>query len=87
MRLMNHFLKEHLGKHVVGRFNDILIYSKTLHEHVEHVKSILITLKKEKLYANFNKCNFCMEKHNVLGSIVSKNGIEVDDEKVKAIKD
>ena len=62
MRLMNHVLREYLGKHVVVHFDDILIYSKTLHEHVEHVKSVLITLRKEKLYANFNKDSFCMEK-------------------------
>jgi len=66
MRLMNHVLREYLGYHVVVYFDDILIYSKTLHEHVEYVKLVLITLRKEKLYANFNKCSFCMEKVNFL---------------------
>ena len=87
MRLMNHVLREYLGKHVVVYFDDILIYSKTLHEHVERVKLVLVTLRKEKLYANFNKCSFCMEKVNFLGFIVGKNGVEVDEEKVKAIRD
>ena len=86
MRLMNHVLREYLEKHVVVYFDDILIYSKTLHEHVEHVK-LVITLRKEKLYANFNKCSFCMEKVTFLGFIVSKNGVEVDEEKVEAIRD
>uniref|UniRef100_A0A2N9G1L0 Integrase catalytic domain-containing protein n=1 Tax=Fagus sylvatica TaxID=28930 RepID=A0A2N9G1L0_FAGSY len=39
------------------------------------------------LYANFKKCNFCMEKVVFLGYVVTTTGIEVDDEKVKAIKE
>jgi hypothetical protein len=38
------------------------------------------------LYANFKKCTFCMEKVVFLGYVVSTKGIEVDEEKVKAIK-
>uniref|UniRef100_A0A2N9EBM0 Tf2-1-like SH3-like domain-containing protein n=1 Tax=Fagus sylvatica TaxID=28930 RepID=A0A2N9EBM0_FAGSY len=41
----------------------------------------------EDLYANFKKCNFCMEKVVFLGYVVSTTGIEVDEEKVKAIKE
>jgi hypothetical protein len=44
-------------------------------------------LKCKKLYANFKKCNFCMEKVVFLGYVVSTTGIEVDEEKVKAIKE
>ena len=87
-RLMKHVLREYLGKHVVLYFDDILIYSKSLPEHVEHVKSILITLrKKRKLYANFKKCSFCTEKINFLDFIIGKIGVEVDEEEVIAIND
>ena len=44
-------------------------------------------LKCEKLYANFKKCNVCMEKVVFLGYVVTTTGIEVDEEKVKAIKE
>ena len=44
-------------------------------------------LKSEKLYANFKKCTFCMEKVVFLGYVVSTEGIEVDEEKVKAIRE
>jgi len=40
-----------------------------------------------KLYANFKKCTFCIEKFFFLGYVVSTKGIEVNEEKVKAIKE
>lgn len=87
MRLMNHVLRAFLGKYVVLYFDDILVYSKSLGEHEEHLKSVLLVLREQQLYANLKKCTFCTNKVVFLGYVVSGSGIEVDEEKVKAIKD
>jgi hypothetical protein len=84
MRLMNHVLRTFIGKFVVVYFDDIIVYSTNLDEHIEHLRCVLDVLRCEKLYANFKKCTFCMEKV-FLGYVVRTKGIEVDEEKVKAI--
>ena len=86
MRLMNHVLRDFIGKFVVVYFDDILVYSKSLDEHIMHVRLVFETLRKEQLYANLAKCNFCTSKVVFLGFVVSSNGIEVDSEKVMAIE-
>ncbi|RVW64075.1 hypothetical protein CK203_051114 [Vitis vinifera] len=44
-------------------------------------------IKKEKLFANLKKCTFCTDKFVFLGFVVSKQGIQVDEEKISAIQD
>jgi hypothetical protein len=56
MRLMNHVLRALIGKFVMVYFDDILIYSKILEEHAEHVQQVLDVLRNEKLFANLEKC-------------------------------
>ena len=85
MRLMNHILRPLIGKSVVVYFDDILIYSKNLEDHVIHVREVLCILRREKLFANLPKCTFAQNKLVFLGFVVSANGIEVDSSKVDAI--
>jgi hypothetical protein len=87
MRLINHVLHAFIGKFVVVYFGDILVYNTNLDGHIEHLKCVLNVLRCEKSYANFKKCTFCMEKIVFLGYVVSTKGIEMDEEKVKAIKE
>ena len=44
-------------------------------------------LRKEQLYANLEKCIFCKDHVVFLGFVVSSKGVQVDEEKVKAIQD
>ncbi|KAI4313094.1 hypothetical protein MLD38_037866 [Melastoma candidum] len=87
MRLMNHVLRAYIGKFVVVYFDDILIFSKNEHDHVNHLRSVLEALRHEKLYANLKKCEFFLESVVFLGFVVCSRGVEVDEEKVRAIRE
>ena len=67
-------------------FDDILMFSKTMKEHINHVKSVLQTLHKESFYANLKRCTFGVDKVVFLGFVVSSKGVHVDETKIKAIK-
>ncbi|MBN8086382.1 RNA-directed DNA polymerase, partial [Vibrio vulnificus] len=51
MALMNRIFHPYLDRFVVVFIDDILIYSKTKEEHVEHLKTVLEVLRERKLYA------------------------------------
>ena len=71
---MNGIFKPYLRKFVLVFFDDILIYSKSLEEHLQHVTAVLDILKVYVLYAKKNKCCFGVNEVEYLGHYISENG-------------
>ncbi|GKA85189.1 putative reverse transcriptase domain-containing protein, partial [Tanacetum coccineum] len=73
MDLMNQVCKPYLGKFVIVFIDDVLAYSKSKEEHEVHLKLVLESLRKEKLYAKFSKCELWLEEVHFLGHVVNHN--------------
>ncbi|GJR37835.1 retrotransposon protein, putative, ty3-gypsy subclass [Tanacetum coccineum] len=86
MDLMNRVCKPYLDKFVIVFIDDILIYSKTKKDHEVHLKLVLELLKKERLYAEFSKCEFWLQEVHFLSHVVNHNNIYMDPSKIEAIK-
>jgi len=86
MRLMNHFLRDCIGKFVVVYFDDILVYSKSLYEHVEHLRSVLSIFKVNHLFGNIAKFTFYVDSVVFLGFVINQNEVHVDREAFKVVQ-
>ena len=65
--------------------DDIVIWGKTLAEHENPLRKVLLKVKESGLKLNKNKCHFCKNSIVVLGHIISSEGITVDSSKTDAI--
>lgn len=83
--LMNHIFSAYLGRFVDVYLDDIVVYSDTLLEHVEHVKIVLDILEREKLYLSPGKLHFIEPVLKLLGRIIDEHGIRMDQDKVDSI--
>ena len=80
-------MKPFIGKFVVVYFDDILIYNKTEAAHYNHVREVLAVLQANELYINLKKCSFLTDKLLFLRYVVSVDGIHVDEDKVRAVRE
>jgi hypothetical protein len=72
---------------VVVYTDDILIYSGSLEEYVEHLRKVFQRLRENKLYAKLEKGEFGVAEVGFLGHRITQEGLKMDDHKVKAILD
>ncbi|KAK3548052.1 hypothetical protein QTP70_004285 [Hemibagrus guttatus] len=85
--LINGVFQDLLGKGVIAYIDDILVYSKSLEEHVLHVQEVLSRLQRHHLYMKLEKCEFHRRTVTFLGYVISQWGVEMDMVKVRAVTD
>jgi hypothetical protein len=85
MYLMNKVFMEYLDKFIIVFIDDILIFSKMMEEHEEHLRLVLEKLRSNQLYAKFSKCEFWLTEVAFLGYVISAGGVLVDLGKVNDV--
>ena len=75
-----------LGDFATAYLDDILVFSPTLEDHLQHLDTIFDRLRKHDLKLKLKKCNFLESETNYLGFIIGKDGIKPDPKKVEAIR-
>jgi len=85
--LINDTLREYLDDFATAYLDDVLIFSTTLKEHVQHVRKVLDRLRQKDLPVKLSKCEFHKHRIRFLGHIISDKGIEVDPERIKSIQE
>ncbi|RFU29059.1 hypothetical protein B7463_g7277, partial [Scytalidium lignicola] len=86
-RMMDRILEKYLEKFVMVYLDDIIIYSKSIEEHKEHVKLVLQALWEAGLRCKPVKCEFYKEQVQFLGHRISGERIETLDDKIQSIKE
>ncbi|GBG59410.1 hypothetical protein CBR_g38436 [Chara braunii] len=86
-RAMNDIFRDILEQYVLVNLGDILVYSRTLKDHLRHLRDVLDRLRRHGFYAKLSKCRFAQHKVDFLGHYVSDQGLHMDDAKITAIAD
>ncbi|GFX71333.1 retrovirus-related Pol polyprotein from transposon 297 [Trichonephila clavipes] len=78
-------LKPVIGRFVMVYMDDVIITSPSFNEHIYHLNQVFTLLQDAGLTLNKEKCHFARDKLKYLGLIISKEGIEIDNNKARAI--
>jgi hypothetical protein len=87
MYLMNSVFIPEVDQFVVVFIDDILVYSNSMEEDEDYIRTILQCLWGDQLSAKFSKCEFWIKEVTFLGHLVSHEGITVDPSEVKEVMD
>jgi len=85
--LMNYTFRALLRRCVLVFFDDILVYSKTIADHIQHLTTVFNIMRQQQLFAKKSKCSFAMAKVEYLGHFISGQGVETDPAKIQAVRD
>ena len=77
INLIDRVFRPYLDTFVVVFIDDILVYCKGKERHVDHLRTVLQTLREHQLYAKLKKFEFWLTEVTFLGHVVSKKGIKV----------
>jgi hypothetical protein len=83
--IMTVILAPFLRKFVIVFMDDILIYSSSLDQHVEHIREVLQVLREHKFFVNWSKCAFAQVELEYLGHIIFEAGDAIDPKKTQAM--
>jgi hypothetical protein len=85
--MMNHIFRDLLDLGLIVYLDDILIYAETVDEHNRIVMEVLQYLVANRLAISQDKCFWLTSRVNFLGYVISKEGIEMAQDKVQCIRD
>jgi hypothetical protein len=83
--VMNATLAPVLRNFALVFFDDILIYSSTYTEHLQHLATVLAILQRDKWQVKMSKCAFAQEQVAYLGHVISGAGVATDNTKIQSI--
>ena len=82
---VNNVLRRYLNQFIIVYLDDILVYSKTKKEHVQHVKKVLQTLQKVDLCIKSEKSEFHVQSVQFLKFIVTSQSLRMNSKKIEAV--
>lgn len=82
---MNRVFQPFLRKFVLVFFDDILIYSRSLSDHVSYLSLVFDIMKKNTLYTKRSKCSFGQPQVEYLGHVINVLGVATDPSKVESM--
>ena len=84
-RFMEHCLGDYRDNFSIPYLDDLLVFSKTFEEHLNHIKLVLQRLKKDRIKTKPSKCNFVKREVSYIGRLISAEGYTVDPGSTEAL--